>query len=303
MPKIIDLTGQKYGLLTVLNKSSQYSGNKILWKCQCECGQICFKTKESLERPSKKPKACSPQCQNQIKIGDKFNRLTVIEIIPQIKKATKYKCECECGNVIIVEGYKLKTEKIKSCGCYRQDRMSEIGLQNSQILNLTNQRFGKLIALAPTEQRQGKSVIWKCICDCGQIHYASSKNLKNGDVTRCSNCSISSKGEEKIKELLEELNFSFIKEKTFNTCRFPNSDALARFDFYVNDKYIIEYDGKQHFEENNTFNVSLKDIQNRDNFKNQWCKDNNIPLIRIPYTYLPYIKKEDLILETSKFLI
>jgi hypothetical protein len=37
--------------------------------------------------------------------------------------------------------------------------------------------------------------------------------------------------------------------------------------------------------------------------KNQWCKENNIPLIRIPYTHLKDLSIEDLILETSKFKI
>ena len=34
-----------------------------------------------------------------------------------------------------------------------------------------------------------------------------------------------------------------------------------------------------------------------------WCKDNNIPLIRIPYTHYKELKIEDLLLETSKFKI
>jgi len=37
--------------------------------------------------------------------------------------------------------------------------------------------------------------------------------------------------------------------------------------------------------------------------KNQWCKNNNIPLIRIPYTHLQNLCLEDLQLETSKFII
>jgi hypothetical protein len=37
-------------------------------------------------------------------------------------------------------------------------------------------------------------------------------------------------------------------------------------------------------------------------FKNQWCKENNIPLIRIPYTHFEDICLEDLLLE-SKFRI
>jgi len=37
--------------------------------------------------------------------------------------------------------------------------------------------------------------------------------------------------------------------------------------------------------------------------KNQWCKENNIPLIRIPYTHLQDLCLEDLQLETSQFII
>jgi len=40
-----------------------------------------------------------------------------------------------------------------------------------------------------------------------------------------------------------------------------------------------------------------------DEYKNNWCKENNIPLIRIPYNHLNELKIEDLMLETSKFVI
>ena len=43
--------------------------------------------------------------------------------------------------------------------------------------------------------------------------------------------------------------------------------------------------------------------QERDVLKNQWCKDNNIPLIRIPYWHLKDLCLEDLLLETSKFIV
>ena len=45
----------------------------------------------------------------------------------------------------------------------------------------------------------------------------------------------------------------------------------------------------------------LKDIQKRDNIKNNYCQQNNIPLIRIPYTH-KNIKIEDLIINDSIYL-
>lgn len=40
-----------------------------------------------------------------------------------------------------------------------------------------------------------------------------------------------------------------------------------------------------------------------DKIKNEYCKNKNIPLIRIPYTHFEKICLEDLLLETSNFII
>ena len=44
-------------------------------------------------------------------------------------------------------------------------------------------------------------------------------------------------------------------------------------------------------------------IKIRDAIKNQWCKENNIPLIRIPYTHFNNLCIEDLLLETSNYVV
>jgi len=43
-------------------------------------------------------------------------------------------------------------------------------------------------------------------------------------------------------------------------------------------------------------------IQKRDNFKNEWCKKNNIILIRIPYTHQENIIIDELLPQTSHFI-
>lgn len=151
--------------------------------------------------------------------------------------------------------------------------------------------------------------MWRCLCDCGGEKNISTSDLKRGYVTSCG-C-IASKGEELIASILNSNNISFETQKTFFNCTFPNTKNLARFDFYVNNQYLIEFDGEQHFypmdfsgnksEEQKQFDFQLN--QTRDNYKNQWCKDNNIPLIRIPYTHYKNLCLEDLLLETSKFII
>ncbi|MDD9147811.1 hypothetical protein OYT88_04510 [Sporolactobacillus sp. CQH2019] len=52
-------------------------------------------------------------------------------------------------------------------------------------LDLTNHRFGRLVALYPTERRRHKSVIWHCQCDCGNIAEATVEELHKGDTRSC----------------------------------------------------------------------------------------------------------------------
>ena len=68
-------------------------------------------------------------------------------------------------------------------------------------------------------------------------------------------------------------------------------------------KYLIEYDGQQHFKSIEYWGGQLALIKRHqyDLAKNNWCHTHNIPLIRIPYTHTN-ILIDDLILETSKFL-
>ena len=118
-------------------------------------------------------------------------------------------------------------------------------------------------------------------------------------------CAAISLGELKIQQILQENNIKFTREQKFNTCRFENN-YLARFDFYINNQYLIEFDGEQHFKlGSGLFNNENRFIktQQRDTYKNQWCKENNIPLIRIPYTKLNTLCIEDLMLETTDFRI
>lgn len=103
--------------------------------------------------------------------------------------------------------------------------------------------------------------------------------------------------------LIRKNKIPFEQEKIFLNCKFPNSNGYARFDFFVDNKYLIEYDGIQHFIKDSGYGVDLENIQKRDAFKNAWTKEKNILLIRIPYTHYDDLCLEDLLLETSSFII
>lgn len=99
----------------------------------------------------------------------------------------------------------------------------------------------------------------------------------------CPNC-CSSKGEEKINLFLKEKNIYFESQKRFEECK--NKRSLP-FDFYIpSKKLLIEYDGIQHFEPISFGGDASKNfVQTKKNdlIKEEFCKKNNLKLLRIPY--------------------
>lgn len=213
-------------------------------------------------------------------------------------------CKCDCGGEKIVRAAELKRGTVRSCGCITKERATKFCLDRK--IDLTGRKFGKLTVLGDSGDRQHEAIMWLCKCDCGTIKKVNGNFLKTGRISSCG-C-IKSRGEEKISEILRNNNIQFESQKSFENFVFPKTNKHGYFDFYINNKYLIEYDGIQHFKYrdnikswNNEENY-LKTIE-RDKFKNQWCKDNNIPLIRIPYTHLEELCIKDLLLETSDFIV
>ena len=180
-------------------------------------------------------------------------------------------------------------------------------------LDLQGKIFGELEAIEKTDKRISQyNVVWKCKCiNCGAEQEVQAGILNRGVRIFCEKCSQrKSKGEKIISCLLDINNIPYEKEKFFETCRFLDSNRPAFFDFYVDNRYIIEFDGIQHYKPERFNNISEEKAkenfiktQEHDSYKNQWCKEHNIPLIRIPYTHLNKICLEDLQVETSTFKI
>ena len=76
------------------------------------------------------------------------------------------------------------------------------------------------------------------------------------------------------------------------------------FDFYLpQQNTLIEYDGEQHFHPIQDDKYKYQELKERDEYKNQWCKNNNITLIRIPYTQYSFLSIKDLLPDSSNFII
>ena len=165
-------------------------------------------------------------------------------------------------------------------------------------INLIGQVFGKWTVINKSEKRScNGEIYWHCKCDCGREKDVLSQSLRNGRSLSCGNHNNISKGNVKISELLDEAGIDYEIEKKFSSCK---DERYLPFDFYVNNKYLIEYDGEQHFNKDSIFNYEY--THKHDIIKSQWCKSNKIPLIRIPYTHYNELCLKDLLLETSSFI-
>lgn len=113
----------------------------------------------------------------------------------------------------------------------------------------------------------------------------------------CPYCNEST-GEKKIKNWLNQNNIKYTVQKTYSDLYFKIPRCKLRFDFFLPDYNLcIEFDGQQHFEpcfpRNNKelAQVKFDELQQRDQLKTQYCENNKIELLRIPYWDFKNIKK------------
>jgi len=120
----------------------------------------------------------------------------------------------------------------------------------------------------------------KIICPKHGVFEQMAKSHSRG--VGCPFCS-ESKGEILLSKFLETLSIKYVREKIFETCKYKN---YLPFDFYLPDMNIcIEYDGSQHYEPFEHFGGEngFEERKIKDQIKTNYCKDNNIKLIRIRY--------------------
>jgi hypothetical protein len=95
--------------------------------------------------------------------------------------------------------------------------------------------------LRKTDNRSASGgIMWKCRCNCGVEREVSSLSLRNGTSLSCGNHSNVSKGNDKIKKILQNANIPFETEVKFPSCA---DKKPMPFDFFVDKHYLIEYDG------------------------------------------------------------
>lgn len=172
----------------------------------------------------------------------------------------------------------------RRCPKHRHERIAKGVLKDQKyfINNIPEEMFDLFNIVGKyTNARTGVELECK---NCNAVYKVRPDRIYKG-IT-CSKCLGSSKGEQEVRKYLSRRSIDFIEQWNTEECRHI---SRLRFDFAVmeNDevKYLIEYNGKQHYEPVDFFGgqESFKLQLHRDKIKKEYCDKNNIPLFIIRY--------------------
>lgn len=251
----IDLTGARFGHLTVLKKLPEVEDRYTLWRCRCDCGNEIRVNTKRLRRGT--VQGC-PDCwtpRGRIEpldlSGQRFGRLTVRSLSPErLHGRRTWACVCDCGKEVLATTHDLQCGHVQSCGCL-------VTMSNRlRSRDLTGEVFGWLTALEATDRRDRKgSVIWRCRCQCGKACEVSEDCLVNGRTVSCG-CYRETMIQARLNERLHRIDgtcVEHLKRKLRSDNRsghpgvyeLPNGRWLAHITFKGRRYHLGVYDRKQ----------------------------------------------------------
>lgn len=208
-------------------------------------------------------------------IGQRFNFLTVIEEAEPIinssgRRYIAWKCQCDCGNTVIVRTDYLRNGHTKSCGCL------------AGRTNITGERFGRLTVLSYSGG--GK---YLCLCDCGKETIVNTYNLKNGTTKSCGCLQKEKTSEASLKSLLGQKFGKLTVIKRVKNNRYNHVCYLCKCD--CGGEVVVDAGNLRNGNTN-----SCGCIKSKGEMKiQQWLQEHNIK-------YIPQYSFDDIFLSSGR---
>lgn len=307
MPKVIDLTNQTFGALTVVSRAKNHvsSGGHSFtaWNCKCVCGRKTVVTSGHLTSfHTTSCGKCGFYDNSRDFTNTRVGMVTVIEksdecyYYPNGEKDFKWVCRCDCGNSIVIRGNRIRdgirNNHLVSCGCARK-------FKKIKDADMVYKTFGRLTVIKRADDyvgKDGKRVsCWLCECTCGNIIVVRGSHLKNGHTASCGcyrydmltyNGNAMSKAEIWTSKYLTQCSVEYVQQKCFPGLVGLGGHLLS-YDFYLlqydANGLLIECQGLQHYEPVKYFGgeSAFKCQCEHDKRKRDYAKAHHIALVEL----------------------
>ena len=229
--------GQRFGRLTVMEKTDERERGYVVWKCRCDCGNSLSIDSRRLTRGTVKDCGCVPRTTThrgniaEDLTGRRFGCLTVLRRTENKNGRTCWVCRCDCGNGKEVTAHDLKAGKVKTCGQHPH-------MNGRKHIDLSGRRFGRLTALQISEKRDYKgSVYWFCRCDCGEETLVTVDALTSGHCQSCG-C-LKSENQQNISKALHIVDGTCVEMLEKRKHRRDNTSGFRGVNQLKNGKYRV----------------------------------------------------------------
>jgi len=183
MGTAVDLTGKRFGKLTVVKDSGErcHHGGSILWLCHCDCGNDKLIRSNGLRSKKKPVKSCGCLIIESAKIrmknlckngkrhdnsidltGQRFAKLQVIEKTKTTKTEGHYwMCLCDCGNYVEVPCGSLREGHTKACGCGRNRPFGHVLFERVRPEGMSENEYKRLQTKLLTDSLIKSRIRWE----------------------------------------------------------------------------------------------------------------------------------------------
>lgn len=280
-----------------LVESFIYDNNMTKLKLKCnKDGYIWESTYHAFIIQNTLCKKCTKKYRpTQKEVNDKISNkcieknYTLVEPFVYKNVKTKIHLKCNIDNNDWITSYGEFINNNSGCiVCFRKSKKTKIEVDNNILIRCKEMNYE---LVKPFVYKNNNSKIYlRCLKHENNFEWVVSYRgfiLSDKNCPKCKN----SKGEILITKFLQNNNIKYIDEYKFDDCKYKNK---LSFDFYLPElKTCLEYDGKQHYKSIKHFGGEKRLIEQKikDEIKNKYCKNNNIKLIRIPYTEYNNIEK------------
>lgn len=224
-PNKNDLTGKKFGRLTVIRDTGKRPNRVVVYECICDCGNVKEVIGNNLSRGKSKSCGCLKGATKDL-TGKIFGELTAIKELRERKSGNKvWLCRCSCGKMHKATANALIFAEVRTCGC-------------SICPDISGYRFGRLVTIEETGYSTKGRRDWLCKCDCGKECTVNRTALNSGKTKSCG-C-LSREWREGFDSLMKQYRPLFSGENHYNY-NYDLSDldrVKMRYELYGNDRRI-----------------------------------------------------------------